>query len=97
MTLFEVDDAQSERSGAIPCHIVINCPREEAIYNLWMDYFTEVPRFGKDKFRRRFRMNKSLFHRITDVVKDHDNFFYATTTIRNWSFGDTYLSHFFGL
>lgn len=71
----KIDDAQSKSRGAIPGHIVINRPREEAAYNFWMDYFTEIPRFGENKFRRRFRMSKNLFHRIADVVKDHDNFF----------------------
>ena len=40
-----------------------------------MDYFAEVFQFPETKFRRRFRISKSLFHRITDAVKDHDNFF----------------------
>lgn len=58
----EEDDAQSSRRGAIPDHIVINRPRQEATYNLWIDYFTEVPRFPEAKFRRHFRMSKSLFN-----------------------------------
>ncbi|XP_040374628.1 uncharacterized protein LOC112200366 [Rosa chinensis] len=71
----EEDDAQSCRRGAIPGHIVVYRDREAAAHNLFTDYFAEVPRFGEQKFRRRFRMSKSLFYRIADAVKNHDNFF----------------------
>ncbi|XP_062026482.1 uncharacterized protein LOC133742819 [Rosa rugosa] len=71
----EDDEAESRRRGAVPGHIVINRPRQEAGYNLYMDYFVEVPRFGEAKFRRRFRMSNNLFHQIAEAVKDHDNFF----------------------
>ncbi|KAL6226092.1 hypothetical protein ACLB2K_000057 [Fragaria x ananassa] len=69
------DEAESRPRGAVPGHIVINRNREEAAYNLYIDYFAEVPRFPEEKFRKRFRMSKSLFHRIADAVKAHDNFF----------------------
>ncbi|XP_062014057.1 uncharacterized protein LOC133730492 [Rosa rugosa] len=71
----EDDEAESRRRGAVLGHIVINRPRQEAGYNLYMDYFVEVLRFGEAKFRRQFRMSKSLFHQIAEAVKDHDNFF----------------------
>ncbi|KAL6125686.1 hypothetical protein ACLB2K_073740 [Fragaria x ananassa] len=54
---------------------MVNRPREEAAYNLWRDYFAERPIHDDEIFRRRFRMSKTLFHRIADAVKDHDTFF----------------------
>ncbi|KAK9933002.1 hypothetical protein M0R45_020217 [Rubus argutus] len=71
----EEDDAQSIQRGAIPGHIVVYWDRETVAYNLWTDYFAEIPRFDKVKFRRCFRMSKGLFHRIADAVQNHDNFF----------------------
>ena len=61
--------------GSIPGHIVINRDREAADRNLFEDYFAENPRYNGTMFRRRFRMSRSLFLRIVDAVKAHDNYF----------------------
>ena len=61
--------------GSIPGHIVINRDQEVADRNLFEDYFAETPRYNRTMFRRRFRMSRSLFLRIVDAVKAHDNYF----------------------
>ena len=40
--------------------------REQGHLQLWNDYFSEDATYPSHMFRRRFRMNKSLFMRITD-------------------------------
>ena len=49
-------------------HIVRN--REEGDQRLWNDYFSENPTYPENLFRRRFRMNKSLFMRIFDRISN---------------------------
>ena len=44
--------------------IFIERDREEGHKRLWNDYFSETPTYSTRLFRRRFRMNKSLFVRI---------------------------------
>ena len=62
-------------SGSIPGHIVINHDREAADQRLFADYFADNPRYDEGMFRQRFRMSRSLFLRIVNAVKDHDNYF----------------------
>ncbi|KAL5579011.1 hypothetical protein UlMin_011453 [Ulmus minor] len=66
---------QGIRRGSIPGHVVINRDWENADHNLFNDYFADNPRFNDFMFRRRFRMSQSLFIRIVDIVKGHDNYF----------------------
>ena len=61
--------------GSIPGHVVINRDRENADRNLFNDYFSQTPRYNDGMFRRRYRMSRSLFLRIVDAVKSHDNYF----------------------
>ena len=42
---------------------------------LWNDYFSEFPTYPENLFRRRFRMNKSLFMRIVDRLSNEVYFF----------------------
>ncbi|KAH9780955.1 nuclease [Citrus sinensis] len=56
-------------------HITINRDREMVDRNLFNDYFSKNPRLNDSMFRRRFRMSRSLFSRITNVVQGHDNYF----------------------
>lgn len=49
--------------------------RLSAAQNLYDDYFSEDPLYNSDKFRRRFRMNRSLFLKITAAIEDHDDYF----------------------
>ncbi|CAN6864888.1 unnamed protein product [Brassica oleracea] len=47
--------------------------REKGHNNLWNDYFSDTPTYPHNLFRRRFRMNKSLFlyivHRLSTEVE----------------------------
>ena len=49
--------------------------REEGDRRLWNDYFSETPTFPENLFRRRFRMNKSLFVRIVDRLSNEVEYF----------------------
>ncbi|WZY74827.1 protein ALP1-like isoform X1 [Brassica rapa] len=53
--------------------IFIERNREEGHNNLWNDYFSDTPTYPHNLFRRRFRMNKSLFlyivHRLSTEVE----------------------------
>ncbi len=71
---------QGIRRGSIPGHVVIVRDRENADHNLFNDYFADNPRYNDSMFRRRFRMSRSLFICIVDVVKGHDNYFIHDTT-----------------
>ena len=42
---------------------------------LWNDYFSETPTYPHNIFRRRFRMNKSLFLAIVDRLSQEFKFF----------------------
>jgi len=42
---------------------------------LWNDYFSEAPVYGTRLFRRRFRMSKDVFLRVTNAVALHDTYF----------------------
>ena len=61
--------------GSIPSHIVVNHDWEAADWCLFNDYFADNPRYDEWMFCRRFRMSQSLFLRIVEAVKDHDNYF----------------------
>ncbi|ESR60790.1 nuclease [Citrus sinensis] len=56
--------------GLVIGHKTINCDREMAYRSLFNDYFSENPHFNDSMFRRRFRISRSLFSRITNVVQD---------------------------
>ncbi|XP_009128548.2 putative nuclease HARBI1 [Brassica rapa] len=49
--------------------------REEGDRRLWNDYFSETPTYPENLFRRRFRMNKSLFMRIVDRLSNEVEYF----------------------
>jgi hypothetical protein len=72
-------DNQLEQSmkwgGSVFGHEVINREREKFHEILMNDYFVENPVFGESKFRRRFRMNRSLFLRIMDDLKASNKYF----------------------
>ncbi|XP_048618668.1 uncharacterized protein LOC111208289 isoform X1 [Brassica napus] len=48
---------------------------EEGDQRLWNDYFSENPTYPENLFRRRFRMNKSLFMRIVDRLSNEVEYF----------------------
>uniref|UniRef100_A0A0D3CAL4 Mediator complex subunit 15 KIX domain-containing protein n=1 Tax=Brassica oleracea var. oleracea TaxID=109376 RepID=A0A0D3CAL4_BRAOL len=49
--------------------------REQGHNQLWQDYFSENPTYTHDMFRRRFRMNKSLFLRIVERLGNEIPYF----------------------
>ncbi|XP_020262325.1 putative nuclease HARBI1 [Asparagus officinalis] len=76
MTYYLSQEAERpKRIGSVPGHLVINRGREEGNSRLYHDYFSDNPTYGANLFRRRFRMHRSLFLRIVEAVRDHDNFF----------------------
>ncbi|XP_020245144.1 uncharacterized protein LOC109823270 [Asparagus officinalis] len=75
MAYFSKEEERPKRIGSVPGHLVINRGREEGNSRLYNDYFSDNPTYGANLFRRRFRMQRSLFLRIVDVVREHDNYF----------------------
>uniref|UniRef100_A0A0D3EGG1 14-3-3 domain-containing protein n=1 Tax=Brassica oleracea var. oleracea TaxID=109376 RepID=A0A0D3EGG1_BRAOL len=55
--------------------VYIERNREEGDQHLWNDYFSETPTYPHNLFRRRFRMNKSLFVHIVDRLSNEVEFF----------------------
>ena len=49
--------------------------QEEGHTKLWNDYFCETPTYPHNLFRRRFRMNKSLFLRIMHRMSTEIEYF----------------------
>ncbi|XP_024004074.1 putative nuclease HARBI1 [Eutrema salsugineum] len=49
--------------------------RQEGHNRLWNDYFSDIPTYPATYFRRRFRMNKSLFVRIVEKLSNEVRFF----------------------
>lgn len=47
----------------------------EGHQRLFLDYFAESPVYPPNKFRRRFRMQRSLFNRIQIVIEAHEPYF----------------------
>ena len=58
--------------------IFIERDREEGHKRLWNDYFSETPTYSTRLFRRRFRMNKSLFVRIVHRLSTEVLYFQPT-------------------
>ncbi|XP_057793131.1 uncharacterized protein LOC131009740 [Salvia miltiorrhiza] len=71
----EYQNATKIHGGSVLGHKVIHRDREAAAHRLFNDYFSENPTFNEGMFRRRFRMSRSLFLRIVDAVKNHNDFF----------------------
>ncbi|XP_010490462.1 PREDICTED: uncharacterized protein LOC104768235 [Camelina sativa] len=53
----------------------IDRQHEEGHIQLWNDYFSENATFSTSSFRRRFRMNKSLFIRIVEALSNEVPYF----------------------
>ena len=61
--------------GSIQGHAYIWRDRVHGHHKLFHDYFGENPVYSPVLFRRRFRMNRSLFLRIQHAVEAHDPYF----------------------
>ncbi|KAL3622527.1 hypothetical protein CASFOL_033938 [Castilleja foliolosa] len=56
------------RGGSVLGHAILHRNRLEGHQKLYRDYFAENPVFPANIFRRRFRMNRSLFCRIHSTI-----------------------------
>uniref|UniRef100_A0A0D3E216 Uncharacterized protein n=1 Tax=Brassica oleracea var. oleracea TaxID=109376 RepID=A0A0D3E216_BRAOL len=63
----------------IPQRIYMKRFREDGHQKLWNDYFSETPTYNPELFRRRFRMNKSLFLRIVQRLETNILYFQQGT------------------
>ncbi|XP_056850910.1 uncharacterized protein LOC108825135 [Raphanus sativus] len=61
--------------------VVIERNREEGHQRLWNDYFSDTPTYQENQFRRRFRINKSLFMRIVDRLSNEVPYFRQTQDV----------------
>ena len=69
---------QEERRKKRKKRAYIERHREEGHIRLWNDYFSDTPTYPENFFRRRFRMNKSLFMRIVDRLSNEVQYFQQT-------------------
>uniref|UniRef100_A0A0D3ARM6 DDE Tnp4 domain-containing protein n=1 Tax=Brassica oleracea var. oleracea TaxID=109376 RepID=A0A0D3ARM6_BRAOL len=75
---FQIQDDQEERRKKEKKRVYIERHRGEAHNRLWNDYFSETPTYPHNLFRRRFRMNKSLFMHIVDRFSNEVQYFRET-------------------
>ena len=78
---FQIQDDQEERRKKEKKRVYIERHRGEAHNRLWNDYFSETPTYPHNLFRRRFRMNKSLFMHIVERLSDEVQFFRQKTMV----------------
>ncbi|XP_022040718.1 uncharacterized protein LOC110943278 [Helianthus annuus] len=78
----EEEDVSSE--SVITRRIQINRDRQGAHEKLVNDYFSDVPLYNANIFRRRFRMSRWLYKRIADDLAGLDPFFTQRPDARNY-------------
>ncbi|KAG2284349.1 hypothetical protein Bca52824_055569 [Brassica carinata] len=66
---------QEEEKKKRKKRVYIERNQEEDDLQLWNDYFSEIPTYPDNLFRRRFRMNKPLFMHIVDRLSNEVHFF----------------------
>uniref|UniRef100_A0A0D3ARJ4 DDE Tnp4 domain-containing protein n=1 Tax=Brassica oleracea var. oleracea TaxID=109376 RepID=A0A0D3ARJ4_BRAOL len=72
----QIDDyIESALTKQPKTRVYIERDREVGHIQLWQDYFSENPTYTHDLFRRRFRMNKSLFLRIVERLGNEVPYF----------------------
>nr|XP_043611712.1 uncharacterized protein LOC122583361 [Erigeron canadensis] len=69
------DEEDEEDQLSLRRRTVLECRREEAYARLVRLYFAERPVFGARDFRRRYRMSKRLFLRITNNLEERYPYF----------------------
>ena len=79
-TLDELLDAPSESrekswGGSVPGRTFVQRNHAVGARQLFNDYFAPRPIFGKNKFRRRFRMRQRLFLRVVNKLAESNPFF----------------------
>ena len=79
LTAFIIEEehlnSNSLRKGSVVGRAVIYRNRVEGHERLFQDYFSETPIYPPNLFRRRFRMNRSVFLRILSMVEAYDPYF----------------------
>ncbi|XP_024004058.1 uncharacterized protein LOC112081532 [Eutrema salsugineum] len=65
----QVDQKKKKKRAYIERH------HEQGHHQLWEDYFSENPTYPSNLFRRRFRMNKTLFMHIVERLSNEVPFF----------------------
>ena len=78
MNKLNSEESSSVRRGSIQGHSVIFRNRVQEHESLYCDYFAEPPIYPPNLFRRRFRMNSTLFLRILFMVENYDPYFVQT-------------------
>ncbi|KAL7218992.1 hypothetical protein ACSBR2_012124 [Camellia fascicularis] len=63
------------RRSSIQGHTVIYCNRIQGHKRLYQDYFSKMPTYPPNLFRRRFQMSRCLFLRILSMVEACDPYF----------------------
>ena len=67
--------SSSSRRGSVVGRTLVNRDYIQGHERLFQDYFAHSPVYNAKLFRRRFRMNCSLFLRIQSEVEAHDPYF----------------------
>ena len=75
MNKLNSEESSGVRRGSIQGHSVIFHNRVQGHERLYRDYFAEPPIYPLNLFRRRFRMNRTLFLRILFMVENYDPYF----------------------
>ena len=75
MEKLNTENSSSIRRGSIQGHSVIFRNRVEGHERLYHDYFAKSTTYPPNLFRRRFRMNRSLFVRILSNMEAYDPYF----------------------
>ena len=78
MNKLNSEESSGVRRGSIQGHSVILRNRVQGHERLYRDYFVEPPIYPLNLFRRRFRMNRTLFLRILLMVENYDPYFVQT-------------------
>ena len=74
-TLLAAYDAIDDTASSTESREYVTRFREQALRTLMNDYFVERPKFNDERFRERFRMNKSLFLRVVADVEANFEWF----------------------
>ena len=72
------EESSGVRRGSVQGHSVIFRNRVQGHERLYRDYFAKPPIYPLNLFRRRFRMNRTIFLRILFMVENYDPYFVQT-------------------
>ncbi|XP_028065442.1 uncharacterized protein LOC114268462 [Camellia sinensis] len=75
VTVVKMEEESRSRRGSIQRRLFTRHNTLEGHQRLFLDYFAESPIYPPNVFRRRFRMNRSLFLHIHSTLKTHEPYF----------------------